>query len=228
MCITSITAEQVKHIDQATKGQTANKYLFKERTKPLQSSNLGKICTSADRTDLPKLADCYTVVKQFKSDATDHGITNEATAIHQYEQESCKTVGRCGIHVRTTKPYLACSPGGLIGEVKCPYSSKDQYITPVTVPYLYMNDDPTHKSLYLLKGHPYYYLIQGTMFWTNRKHCDLVVWTFKEMQTLKVPRDKDFFESIIPKLDKFFVDHFPPAFLQRYFYRYTSGYAFSR
>ena len=52
---------------------------------------------------------------------------------------------KCGILVDSDRPYLGCSPDGLVGtdrvaEVKCPYSAKDSNVSPESVPYLELDD----------------------------------------------------------------------------------------
>ena len=59
-------------------------------------------------------------------------------AISAYISATDHDVKKCGIVVSCDKPFLACSPDGVIDnlnflEVKCPFTAKDKPITPVIV-----------------------------------------------------------------------------------------------
>lgn len=86
---------------------------------------------------------------RFSSKFTSHGI--------EYEECMNVTVTNCGIVVCMDYPHLAATPDGLVSEdivleIKCPYNSRNNLITPETVPYLAVEND----TLCLLKSHDYY------------------------------------------------------------------------
>lgn len=157
--------------------------------------------------------------------ALSHGRLFENTAITQFEQQSNVTVQRgMGITVSLDRPYLACSPDGILDsmtlvEVKCPYSAKDSVITPETVSYMYLDE---HTGLFALDNtHDYYYQIQGQLFVTKKNVCILLVYTFKDMCVIKVNRDDAFIDAMNAKLELFFNDHFKAALLQKFFFTET-------
>jgi hypothetical protein len=123
--IISISDSDIAAIEQRTRGQCGNKNWLQERCYRLQASNFGRICKATERTDFRKLAASLTEVNEFSSLATDHGKKSESAAIAKYEELKRTTVAKSGIVVSKQKPYLACSPDGLVHddllvEVKCP------------------------------------------------------------------------------------------------------------
>ena len=111
----------------------------------LHSSNFGRICTATQATNFIKLAT--------HSPSTDtsikHGDKYEGTALTDYMAHRKVVVRSSGIVVCRNAPYLACSPYGLVGDdglvqVKCPYTARDQNVSPISVPYLHVvNRDGT-------------------------------------------------------------------------------------
>lgn len=83
-----------------------------------------------------------------------------------------------------------------IAEVKCPYTSKHEKRTEESVSFLSSAND----SLELEKSHDYYYQIQGQLFCTERTICIRVVYTFKDLNIIDVPRDKNSFVPCIRKV----------------------------
>ena len=228
--VTHIDQGTADRIEKNTRGQSKNKLWHQERTKRIHSSNFGRICTATKRTDFDKLAESLTSVNNFYSGATSHGKKYESIAIQDYVTKTGNSVEQVGIFVSPTEPYLACSPDGIIKnesdgliEVKCPFTAKDREISPITVPYLYENN----KKLTLQESHPYHYQIQGALFCTGKKWCDLIVWTKKDMKIVKVAVDDTFVSDMRMKLSDFFKDHFRKAVLSKYFYMNTEKYAFT-
>ncbi len=57
------------------------------------------------------------------------------------------------------------------------------------------------------------------MFVTNRVYANLLVYTFKEMCYLDVPRDKEFITKMIESLEKYYNDYLRPALLEHHLYK---------
>ena len=130
--------------------------------------------------------------------------------------------------VSKSHPYLAASPDAIMDgetllEVKCPFTSRDQVINEVTVPYLKC----VHGELTLDKNHNYFYQIQGQLFCSERKVCKFVVYTFKDCKTFTIPRDETFIATMIEKLAAFYEDHFHAGLLSKYFFKNTDKYTFT-
>ncbi len=227
--ITSISDPEIALIEQRTRGQAANKNWLAERCFRLHASNFGRICKATDRTDFKRLASSLTVSSEFTSAATDHGKKYEDPAINKYCEMTAAVVVKSGVIVCKEKPYLACSPDGFVGddlliEVKCPFSARNKEISTVTVPYLQQN--ASGDGLSLMVGHDYYHQIQGQMYVTKRYKCHLVVYTLVDFVIVDVLFDKAFVETMLLKLDSFFVQYFKPALLDRFFYKFYDNYTF--
>ncbi|GBN74570.1 hypothetical protein AVEN_32019-1 [Araneus ventricosus] len=119
--------------------------------------------------------------------AMKYGLANEENALKQYEEDHCIQVQSCGLFVHPNKPFLYSSPDGLIGddgvlEIKCPYSGRfstnlAEFITDGK--YKFGVKISNKGEIYLPESHKFYYQIQGQLFISNRKWCDLYVWCKK-------------------------------------------------
>ena len=129
----------------------------------------GKSCKSTDRTDKNKLAKSLVEVREIKAAPLEHGRKHESVAITRFMEETGKTVHSCGLVVSKQHPFLASSPDGIIGsthviEVKCPYSTRDKFISATIVPYLHCSDSG---QCSLDTNHNYYFQIQGQLLCTG-------------------------------------------------------------
>ena len=80
-----------------------------------------------------------------------------------FEREYKRATREAGLFASVDYPFLGASPDRVIDdkqllEVKCPYSAKDNMITPGTVPYLEMCND----GLILKKSHAYFDQVQDS------------------------------------------------------------------
>ncbi|XP_038063170.1 uncharacterized protein LOC119733878 [Patiria miniata] len=228
--VTNITENDLEQVEEATRGQSTNKFWKEERRKRLHASNFGRICKSGVRTDFEKMARSLTTISEFSSKPTDHGLKYESVAVEAYSSKTGNLVKSCGIHVCMEIPYLACSPDGLVDddriiEVKCPYTCKDSAVTPTSVPYLFMDSSG---KMALKHSHNYYYQVQGNLLCTKRKWCDFVVWTTKDMKIMHIPRDDEFINELKIRLRDFFEQFFKAALLETFLYRVTDKYDFSQ
>ena len=172
--VTSITADQAAEIELATRGQSGNPRWHAERCLRLHASKFGRICKSRDHQ---KLASQLVTYQRINAPALRHGQRYESHAIRAFEAKHDVAVQHSGIVVSHERPYIAGSPDCLLSdcvvEVKCPYSAKDDVITPETVPYLYLDE---HTGLYTVTpSHDYYYQIQGLMYVTQKPKCCFIV-----------------------------------------------------
>lgn len=62
----------------------------------------------------------------------------------------------------------------------------------------------TANRLNLKKTHHFYSQVQTQVFVANAKHCDLVVWTQKDIAVVRVFPDVHFWESRLKKAQEFF------------------------
>ncbi|GFU39859.1 yqaJ domain-containing protein [Trichonephila clavipes] len=126
--------------------------------------------------------------------AMKYGLANEEIARKQYEREYSTEVKICGLFVDKDKPFLCASPDGLVGddgliEIKCPYSARFEsnllefLITKKnSLGFKFSNE----RGIYLPLNHKFYFQIQGQLFITQRKWCDLYLWCKKDSLTLRI------------------------------------------
>ena len=215
--VNHISPEQAAQLEESTRGQSRNKIWRQTRLVHITSSNFGSICKAKTR-DMAKLAHSLTVPSILKCKQVLHGIKYENVAVEQFCTIHKVETQPCGIFVSTMYPQLAASPDRVIDdefilEVKCPYSSRNEYITPENSAYLFKQGVAFH----LKENHSYYYQIQGQLLCSNRKLCYLVVYTSKDLVVVKVPRDDVFIQDMVPKLLAFFDNHFRDALLDTFF-----------
>ena len=195
-----------------------------ERTKRLTSSMFGDIAKATDRRNKDKLATDLMEEKDLSYiKAIKHGIDYEESAIKEYESKTGNSVQKVGLVVDQERPYLGTSVDGLVGEIvveaKCPYSSREQMIDHVTVPYLKRTPSG---ELELDSNHKYNYQIQGQLHIMKKRLCHLAVYTLKDFKIIDVHHDPAFCEDMLKKLDDFFIYHFKPMYLQKHcFHRYS-------
>ncbi|KAK4327338.1 hypothetical protein Pmani_002170 [Petrolisthes manimaculis] len=185
MNISEITENAVKEVEVSTRGQKSNERWAHERQFRITSSNFGRICKATTRTDFKKLARDLQRKCSVRCKAIDHGNMYEKTALKKYEEMSGHTVTECGLVICKDYPFLASSPDGLVNEekvieIKCPYVARNSQINSSTINYL----QDTPNGLQLDNNHNYYYQIQGEMMCTGREICDLVIFTFEDLQVI--------------------------------------------
>ncbi|KAK2139543.1 hypothetical protein LSH36_1728g00009, partial [Paralvinella palmiformis] len=96
-------------------------------------------------THFVKLSHSFTQYRYLDTGPIKHGGKYEGTALNEYIAKLNVVVRSSGIVVCINAPYLACSPDGLVSddglvEVKCPYTARDQTVSPISVPYLHVVD----------------------------------------------------------------------------------------
>uniref|UniRef100_A0A2A4J5H1 SWIM-type domain-containing protein n=1 Tax=Heliothis virescens TaxID=7102 RepID=A0A2A4J5H1_HELVI len=213
-----ITTEQIQYIEEATREQQTSEEWLTQRRKRLTASNFHTICHLRP-TSMKSYASQIQHRIEFRSRATSHGIINEKIALQKYCEMYDLIVLPCGFFVSQERPYLGASPDALLGsdtiiEIKCPYTSRFKQIDPVTVPYLILNGN----NLCLKPNTPYYYQIQGQLYCSGRKYCNLIVYTFKDLKVIYVYRDENFINYMLSKLDEFFNNYFKPEIFKKYLY----------
>ena len=165
--------------------------------------------------------------KEVKTAAILHGHKFESVAVEAFESLMKKKTESCGIFICNEYPQLAASPDRIVDEdtileVKCPYSSKDKCISPVTVPYLYS----TNGKIDLCKNHDYFYQIQGQLLCTKRNKCYFVIYTFKEIVIVEIERDDQFISNMVKKLLSFYESHFKRALIDKFMYKNYYDFSF--
>lgn len=218
--VTQITAEEVQEVELHTRDQGNSSRWFEERQKRMTASRFGDICKATDRRNMEALAVSFLSAKTLNTAAVKHGKKYETVALEQFERENGQKTLKCGLFVNPKIPYLGASPDGIIDdtvvEVKCPFSAKNELISPQTVPYLKLDSDG---CLTLSRTHNYFYQVQGQMFCSGRKQCLFLVYTTKDLKAVNLSLDEVFVQSMVNSLKEFFDMYFKPAVLNAYFYQ---------
>lgn len=218
--LTNISQEHVTQIEQDTRGQAVVGLWHTERTKRMTASRFGRICKVTEKTDADKYAQSLQQVKSISAAPLEHGRKYESTAVKAYCKKTGNGVTTSGLVVCSERPYLACSPDGIVDsttiiEIKCPYASRDKPITPVTVPYLGLAQNG---KLFLNRNHDYMYQVQGNMHITQRTLCHLVIFTLVDLVIVDVPYDDTFVNDMLTRLESFFHNHYRKEYLNKHFY----------
>jgi len=136
--ITEITEYDVKAVQVETIGQSTNIQWKNERKKRISASNFGCICKMTDRTNKQLFVKSFMVHKDIQAPAISHRKVYESIAVKTYEDHTDKKTQECGLFVSMQYPMLCATPDRIINEnlileVKCPFSAKDDIISPDTV-----------------------------------------------------------------------------------------------
>jgi len=116
--------------------------------------------------------------KSFSTPATRWGQMHEKDAIAKFEEMSHIKVRPCGLFISKEYPFIGATPDALVCEVtvlevKCPYSIREEKISPEILSCLELRDGELH----LKRSHNYYYQVQTQLLATGRQCCDFVIWT---------------------------------------------------
>lgn len=176
---------EIKKIEVATRGQTANKKWFGERTWRLTASSFGQITHMTEKRNKEKLCETIFSSKQINSEATLHGKNYERKAIKCFESKYKQKVNGCGFFIYRPKPFLGASPDGVIDdmhivEVKCPYLGRNVNIESKCLKHFRYLEE-INGVIQLKKSSNYYDQIQGQLLITGRQFCYFVVYTFKSL-----------------------------------------------
>lgn len=220
LLLKNVSQQQVNEVKISTLAQNASKDLHLFRSVRITASIFHAVCHSKGSTR-QVLANNILCPKKFNTRATTHGKVHEPDALKKYGAFLSARIDRCGLCISLTHPFLAASPDGLLQsetviEVKCPFVCRYGVITPITVHYLY----ECNGSLHLKKKHQYYRQIQGQLFCTNRKFCNLVVYTFIDMKVIYIERDEEFINEMVLNLTSFYNECLQPSIYNKYLYKY--------
>jgi hypothetical protein len=161
---------------------------------------------SAQRTNTYKSKRLITN-RDLKTPAILHGRKYEQIAVEKSETKWGLKTEQCGLFICEQHPQLAASPDRIVDnntivEIKCPHSSRNNYISSLTIPYLKQHDG----VLTLDTNHDYQ--VQGQLLCSNRKVCFFIVYTFLDIVLVKVERDDEFIKKMLNKLLTFDTTHF--------------------
>lgn len=230
-----VSQEKVAETAFATSGQRENSLWAAVRKLRFTASNFGQILAAANRNRLTvslkkRLMSAYNLEKRAP---IQWGVTHEKNGIEDYCKKGGVTVVQTGIWLHESG-VLGASPDGFVQgdfnssgivhqqmidqpalspdivEVKCPYTARDLTITEacqsITGFYLEMSTDG---RITLKQSHDYWHQIQGQLYLTGAQCCDLAVWTKKDLQVIRVVKDKLWAKNISIMVDFYFNKFLP-------------------
>jgi hypothetical protein len=128
-----------------------------------------------------------------------------------YKKKTGNHVHDCGLVVNPAYPCIGASPDGKICdhgqsgilEIKCPFIARNLTIreaidkkSDIKNFHLVLEND----QIAIKKNHPYWFQIQGQLLVTGATFCDLVTYTKKDCNILRVLPDEDTMEAILSKM----------------------------
>ena len=209
--IMALDETKILRINEETIGQRENILWHSVRKGRLTASNFGlairaKKFTPSLRKQLLGQNDLQSVK------ALSWGIDHEEEAVKQFCEQSGKKVTKCGIWLDKTG-LLGASPDGIVDgnatlEVKCPFSLRDDFVSSgLGKPSFFLTLEG--ENLTLKKNHRYWHQVQGQLYLSGMNLCYFVVWTKKEVLTLKIEKDENW-NVHINQLRSFYIKYLFP------------------
>lgn len=161
----------------------------------------GELSATAKDYLMQKLAESLTgVYREFKNDATAHGIETEAEAIQYYMKKTGSVVTEAGF-IECVKGLYGGTPDGFVNDdgiiqVKCPYNYEKHihYGLVDSVEY------------FKLKYREYYWQCQSDMLVSEKTYCDFVSYCrdmpeHLKLFTLRIPINYEDINIILSKIE---------------------------
>ena len=221
----SMTDEEAELIQIMTIGQRNNPLWMDARQWRITASNFGRVCNRNFRVLYPPSL-AKIVLGDYgrpNSSAIQWGCDNEEKAVKAYEVKSNAEIDVCGLFLSTQFPFLGASPDGImyVGEgkfalieVKCPYIHRSHSIRDAcqdTKLCLAIENG----RFTLKKNHDYYYQIMGQLAIAGAEFCDFVVWTLEDMHIERIYLNKDIWQDMLDKLQKYYYTTLGPEIIHR-------------
>ncbi|XP_052680929.1 uncharacterized protein LOC128161649 [Crassostrea angulata] len=225
-----LSPEKIMEAAFASTGQRENSLWAAVRKLRFTASNFGQIIGAIRRKRLTeslkkRILSAYNLERRAP---IQWGITHEKVGVEEYCKAGAVTVLQTGIWLHESG-VLGASPDGFVQgdfrktdivhlqqndqpatlptiiEVKCPFTAKDKTIMEAcsSVKDFFLVDN--NGSLSLKTTHDYWHQIQGQLHLTGTECCDLVIWTTKDMQIVRIVKDKMWAPNISAMIDFYFM-----------------------
>lgn len=225
-----VSDEDIGRIELVTRGQSSNPQWHLHMRMRINANHFKDCCNVQSEEDGKALAQRLVNLRNVQSNATRHAVNNESIAVGKFIEHFGEYLSaeKSGLVISKPRPYLGASPNRRMAEftlldVRCPYSSRDRVIGPITVPYLCHLEDG---QLALKEDHAYMYEIQGQLEVTGREFCDLIVYTYCDLKVISISKNTEFINKMLVKLDDFYENYFLAALLEKHYYRNYCDYSF--
>uniref|UniRef100_A0A8C6PF74 YqaJ viral recombinase domain-containing protein n=1 Tax=Nothobranchius furzeri TaxID=105023 RepID=A0A8C6PF74_NOTFU len=230
----SVTEAQAAEIEAQTRSQHMTPAWFHFRAGRITASAMHAVLATILDTPAPQCCEscvCYPE-KTFSTVQTRWGVEHEADARKAYTEIIASKhrklqVRFCGFCVNTNFPEVGASPDGLTTcdccgkgclEIKCPFKQRAASIKEA----LAAQDkdfclEVAANGLQLKQAHPYYCQVQTQIFVKGANHCDLVVWTQRDLAVIRIFPAVDFWKPRLKQAQEFFVKVCLPELVGKYF-----------
>ena len=214
--------EKAREIERKIHGQRLSSAWFIAHRYHLTSSLFGGVLSRRSTTAPDSLVLRIIDLQSFASKAAQHGIDNEDLAVQKYilhQKENGHPellVSPSDFIINPAYSFLGASPDGCVYdpsdtqhpfgflEVKCPYAIKNYTVEEAcrTTGFFRVIDD--NGKIVLKSENKYYAQIQGQLALGERPWCDFVVYTLKDIHVQRILFNKEYWNSILPKLVSFY------------------------
>lgn len=210
------SVESCQNLEESTRGQAMNHIWQSQRCGRITSSRFGEVFKRKKVSQ--SFVDSFLYYKNINTEATRWGRDHEKIAFRTYKllaekEHENSTIRECGLFICKDAPYLAASPDAVVAcsccgegllEIKCPF--KHRNVSPEDAA---ASDAQfcLDANLKLKSTHNYFYQIQGQLLVTQRKYCDLIVWTTKGYSISRIENQKETEITLFQKMKEFFFNY---------------------
>uniref|UniRef100_A0A669BUI7 SWIM-type domain-containing protein n=1 Tax=Oreochromis niloticus TaxID=8128 RepID=A0A669BUI7_ORENI len=227
-----VTEAQAEEIEAQTRSQHMTPAWFRWRAGRITASAMHAVLATSLDTPAHSVVNrvCYPE-KTFSTVQTRWGVEHEEDARKAYKEIMAShhrnlQVRLCGFCVNNF-PEVGASPDGLTIcdccgkgclEIKCPFKQRMASIKEA----LAAQDkdfclEVAANGLQLKQAHPYYCQVQTQIFVTGANHCDLVVWTQRDLAVIRIFPAVDFWKPRLKQAQDFFLKVCLPELVGKYF-----------
>ena len=224
-----ISSEEAAYLEESTRLQSQCLLWFEQRAGRITASMFRKVTrTSIDNPSQSLLSSLMRESKfdSMKVPALRWGIVKEDEARAEYlaraSDDHVELMHEsAGLHVNPNFPHLGASPDGVVTceccgtgvlEIKCPFKYRHLHPHSITDPgfcLVHSSDSGVHLS----HEHDYYYQVQGQLAVCDVEYCDFICWTPLGFHHERILTDSQFFATVKPVLDRFFMRVMLPRLL---------------
>jgi len=191
----SITNEQVKLIESATRGQSKNRLWQRFRSGRITASKMRAVCHTSQSHPSHSLIMSICYPFDVRSEATEWGCKHEKDALALFTDRISKChqnvyIKSCGLFLSPEHPYIGASPDAIMTcdccgispvEIKCPFCIKSSVLADAADDRrLCLIKDSKTGELRLDENHNYYYQVQTQLGVCSLESGFFAVWTEKD------------------------------------------------
>ena len=231
----TVTPEQAKSVERATKSQASSKLWFRFRSGRITASKMKRVCRS--NPDLPSQSliksICYPESVSFSVDATKWGCKHEDTARKEYSEKMAEshenfTIHDSGFVIHPDYPHIGATPDAMVScdccgcgvvEIKCPYCARDSTIDDMTAGGVKTCLEKEGEYVFLKKDHEHMYQIQTQISVCNAEFADFVLWTEKDLHIERIEEDPSMWDLMVASSKEFFDKAVLPELVGKFYSR---------